>query len=120
MANDNIATPEWLIQHFMDHFDPNPLNNGELRKFDGLGTWGDQTFCNMPYSKPMEWCKRAVEESKKGKRIVLLTRVDTSTKWWLYLTEHGFTPAFFHRRIKFTGEDSPNFASALWFSPKYA
>lgn len=113
--NDNIPTPEWLKCYFEGWYDPCPINTGELREFDGLGEWRDKTFVNIPYSDPMPWCKRAVEESKKGKRIVLLTRVDPSTKWWLVLVGGGFRVAFFHGRIKFTNDKPANFASALWF-----
>jgi len=114
--SDNHPTPQWLKQHFEDWFDPCPLNNGELREFDGLGDWEDKSFVNMPYSKPIKWVERAIKEAEKGKRVVLLTRVDTSTKWWIKLVEAGFRVAFFNGRIKFSGEGSPNFASAIWFS----
>jgi hypothetical protein len=114
--NDNVATPKWLMVHFAGHYDPNPINSGELREKDGLGSWGGLTFCNPPYSNPAPWVDRAIIEAKKGKRIVLLTRVDTSTKWWLALVNAGFRCAFFHGRIKFQGDGSPNFSSCLWFS----
>lgn len=111
--NDNVATPNWLMRYFEDYFDPCPLNPEP--EVDGLKIeWKDKTYCNMPYSKPMEWCRKAVEEANKGKKIVLLTRVDPSTKWWLVLVAGGFRPLFFHGRIRFTGK-TPNFASALWF-----
>lgn len=110
--NDDGPTPNWLMQHFKDHFDPCPLHGS-----GGLDVeWKDKTYVNMPYSNPMPWCKKAIEEAKKGKRIILLTRVDPSTKWWLELVGGGFRVAFFHGRIKFVGDGSPNFASAIWFS----
>lgn len=114
--SDNHKTPSWLMQFFSDYFDPCPLD--EKPKIDGLSIeWGNKTYCNMPYSNPEAWCKKAIEEASKGKKIVLLTRVDPSTKWWLMLVSAKFRVAFFHGRIKFTGSGSPNFASALWFSP---
>lgn len=115
--DDDCPTPKWLLRYFEDYFDPCPLYGKGI--IDGLNIeWKDKTYCNMPYSEPMKWCKKAIEEAKKGKRIVLLTRVDPSTKWWLELTANGFRATFFNRRIKFVGEGSPNFASALWFYEK--
>jgi len=111
--SDDHRTPEWLLQHFKDWFDPCPIQGTNGLDID----WKDKTYVNMPYSKPMPWVQKAIEESKKGKRIVLLTRVDPSTKWWLELVAAGFRACFFTGRIKFTGDGSPNFASALWFSP---
>jgi hypothetical protein len=110
--SDDHATPKWLMEHFEHYFDPCPLNG-----HGGLDVeWGQFTYCNMPYSNPLPWCKKAIDEASKGKRIVLLTRVDPSTRWWLELVAAGFRVAFFHGRIKFTGAGSPNFASAIWFS----
>ncbi len=114
--SDSHPTPEWLMQFFRGYFDPCPLNDDPT--VDGLAIeWGDPTYCNMPYSCPEKWVDKAIQEAKKGKKIVLLTRVDPSTKWWLSLTAAGFRFAFFHRRVKFSGTGSPNFASAIWFSP---
>jgi hypothetical protein len=110
---DDYPTPQWLKQHFDDWFDPCPLGGSGGLEIE----WKDRTYCNMPYSEPEKWCQKAIEESRKGKRIVLLTRVDPSTKWWLCLVSAGFRAAFFHGRIKFKdGNSSPNFASAIWFS----
>lgn len=115
---DNHKTPEWLLRHFRNHFDPNPLNSGELREKDGLSDWESLTYCNPPYSDPAPWVEKAIREAKKGKVIVMLTRVDTSTKWWLALVNAGWHCAYFVGRVKFTGLGTPNFASALWFSPE--
>ena len=82
MSNDNWATPKELYDvldnefHFND--DPCPLNgNGGLDR-----EWGSSTFFNPPYSKPEPWCKKAYEESLKGKVVVGLLRGDTSTRWF--------------------------------------
>jgi hypothetical protein len=109
---DDHATPTWLMKFFKDWFDPCPLN----ATFNGLeGDWHDPTFANIPYSCPEKWIEKAIEQSCKGVRVVLLTRVDPSTKWWLNLVASGARVACFFGRIKFTGNGSPNFASALWF-----
>jgi hypothetical protein len=72
--NDNYATPKWLMDIFKDWYDPCTLSKGEFRMQDGLGDWQDRTFVNPPYSNPMPWIKKAIEESAKGKTIVLLLR----------------------------------------------
>ena len=112
--SDNHPTPQWLAKFFSSWNDPCPLN----WIHDGLTiSWPDPTFANIPYSEPERWVEKAIEESKRGTRIILLVRVDTSTKWWLRLVETGARFAFFIGRIKFTGNGSPNFASALVFLP---
>ena len=35
----------------------------------------------------MPWIEKAIEENKKGKMIVLLLKMDTSTKWFSRLKE---------------------------------
>lgn len=109
---DDYPTPDWLKKYFEDWSDPCPLNP----TFDGLEVyWPDQTFANIPYSNPLPWVEKAIKSSMVNNRVVLLVRVDTSTKWWLKLVECGARFAFFHGRIKFTGKGSPPFASALVF-----
>jgi DNA N-6-adenine-methyltransferase (Dam) len=109
---DDHATPDWLKRYFRDWFDPCPLNP----TFNGLEIpWQDPTFANIPYSTPQLWIDKAIEEAKRGVRVVLLTRVDPSTAWWVRLLASDARVACFFGRIKFTGTGSPNFASALWF-----
>jgi hypothetical protein len=110
--NDSHRTPTWLFDHFPNHFDPCPIGGT-----GGLDIpWSDPTYCNPPYSDPLPWIEKAIEESKKGVSIILLTRVDPSTKWWIKLVKAGFRCAFFHGRVRFTGKGTPNFAVCLWFS----
>ena len=112
VANDSVATPEWLARFFKGWFDPCPLNP----TFDGLVVpWQDPTFANIPYSTPGPWVDKAIQEASRGIRVVLLVRVDPSTHWWLKLVANGVRFAFFHGRIKFVGPNSPNFCSALVF-----
>lgn len=76
----------------------------------------DGTFVNPPYSDPEPWVDKAIEESKKGKRIVMLLRVDTSTRWFAKLHECGAHFAWINGRVHFSGEGRPaNFASMLAF-----
>ncbi len=111
MANDKWETPDWLMDHFVNHYDPCPNNP----TFDGLQTdWLSPAFVNPPYSNPLAWVKKAIEQSKRGIAVVLLLRVDTSTKWYKLLMEENPHIAFFNERIKFKGsKGSPNFCSML-------
>ncbi len=112
--NDDYPTPEWLAKDFSGWDDPCPLHG--VDGADGLlREWRDPIFANIPYSDPMPWVEKAIAESRRGKRVVLLVRVDTSTRWWFKLVEAGARFAFFHGRISFNGGKAPNFASALVF-----
>jgi len=109
--NDNYATPPWLKDCFKGWFDPCPLNPNPT--INGLEIdWGNRTYCNPPYSEPHKWVKKAIKEANKGKLIVLLLRVDTSTKWFRELVEAKAEFLYFGRRIKFNGR-TPYFASML-------
>ena len=64
--------------------------------FDGLiDPWGDSTYVNPPFGSvyhngkkvgPTAWARKAIEENKKGKRVVLVYPMD---KWMLMLMEAG-------------------------------
>lgn len=72
---------------------------------------GNYCWCNPPYSNPLPFVEKAIEESHKGKRIVMLLNVDNSTKWFelcarfatkiVFLT--GGRVAFIHNE---TGEET--------------
>lgn len=103
---DNYATPEWLK---FPMFDPCPLNP----EFDGLSIeWKEWNFVNPPYSNPLAWVKKAIDESKKGKHSVLLLRLDSSTEWYKLLQEAHAHFFYCGERIKFNGK-SPAFSSLL-------
>ena len=52
---------------------------------------------------------------KKGKRIVMLLRVDTSTKYFLRLVEANAKIMFIHKRLKYRTGKAANFPSMLVF-----
>jgi len=112
---DNWGTPKSIMKMFEDWFDPCPLN--ENPTFDGLAIdWKDKTFVNPPYSKPLPWVIKAIDESKKGKRIVMLLKADTSTQVFKELVGSGATIAFIHKRLKFEGASNcATFPSMLVF-----
>ena len=100
MTNDNYATDERIMQLFEDWFDPCPLNDNP--ETDGLTIeWDDKTYVNPPYSKPLPWVLKAIEENKKGKLIVMLLRMDTSTKWFKDLQEAGAVFIWINVKLRF-------------------
>ena len=110
---DNWETPDWLMEHFKLHFDPCPKNPD----FDGLEIdWENPSYVNPPYSNPLLWVKKAIEETKKGVNVVMLLRVDVSTRFYKKIMEQNPHIAFFNERLKFSGsKNSPNFSSMLVF-----
>lgn len=109
--NDKYNTPTWLKEHFKNHYDPCPENH----IVDGLrGDWESPAFVNPPYSKPIIWINKAIEQAKKGVAVVMLLRVDPSTYWYKLLIEYGCHIAYFNERLKFSDlKTNPNFASML-------
>ena len=105
--NDSYATDNKIMEMFEGWFDPCPLNDNPTT--DGLSIdWKDKTYVNPPYSKPLPWIEKAIEENKKGKTIVMLLRMDTSTKWFAKLQEAGAIFMWINGRLKFnTGKSAP-------------
>lgn len=101
---DSWATPKWLMKVFEDWYDPCPLDSDHMFELkDGLSeNWKDKTYVNPPYSNLLPWVKKAIEESKKGKTIVMLLNVDTSTKWFRLLQEANAHFIWFAERLKFS------------------
>lgn len=93
-----------------DHWDDNPLKDGLARE------WGSSTFMNPPYSDPAPWCKKAYEESLKGKTVVGLLRGDTSTRWFHDWVWHKAEIRFIKNRLYFNGIGRAPFPSiiAIW------
>ena len=103
--SDNRATPEWLKRVFSDWFDPCPLNPNPT--VDGLTLdWSDKTYINPPYSAPAPWVYKAIEESKKGKTIVLCMRFDPTTKYFRALIENDAHLFYSGERLRFFNPES--------------
>ena len=118
MTNDNYATDERIMDLFSDWFDPCPLNENYDRNdhnsIDGLKIeWEDKTYVNPPYSKPLPWVLKAIEENKKGKLIVMLLRMDTSTRWFKELQEAGAMFLWINGRLRFNNLKPANFPSMI-------
>jgi len=110
--NDNYATDYRIMELFEEWFDPCPLNDKPI--IDGLKIeWKDKTYVNPPYSKPELWVDKAIEENKKGKLIVMLLRMDTSTKWFKKLQENNAVFLWINGRLRFNNMKPANFPSML-------
>ncbi len=109
---DNYATDIRIMELFNDWFDPCPLNDNP--NFDGLSIdWKDKTYVNPPYSKPLPWIEKAILENSKGKLVVMLLRMDTSTKWFKLLQEANAVFLWINGRLRFNGGKPANFPSML-------
>lgn len=116
--SDMRATPKWLMDLFSDYFDPCPYEYPP--KTNGLLLdWKDKNYVNPPYSNVMPWVDKAIEESTKGKIVVLLLKFDATTEWHRKLMQNNAHLSFLGERLKFvnvfekTNTTSP-FTSALY------
>ncbi len=85
---------EKLNKEFSFDFDPAPYPKPD--DFDGLTCeWGKSNYVNPPFGSIIHqgkkkgataWVRKAIEENKKGKKVVLVYPID---KWILMLLEHG-------------------------------
>lgn len=83
-----------LNAEFGFDFDPCPFPKPD--NFDGLTSeWGSSNYVNPPFGAithngkkkgATAWARKAIEENKKGKRVVLVHPID---KWVLMLLAHG-------------------------------
>lgn len=108
--SDNWATPKVIYDRHMNegYFDPCPLNSN----FDGLKIdWEDKNFVNPPYSKIKDFCNKAIEEHKKGKKVTLLIPARTDTKYFRKLVDYGCEILFITGRLHFNNSNSAPFPS---------
>lgn len=83
-----------LQREFQFDFDPCPYPKPD--DFDGLDVeWGESNYVNLPFGVVMHkgkkkgataWVRKAIEEYKKGKRVVFVYPID---KWVLMLLDNG-------------------------------
>lgn len=84
-------TPPALMQDLERefHFDMDVCPYPRPDDFDGLSVeWGSSTYCNPPFKGPTAWVRKAIEENKKGKRVVFVFPIH---KWIHMLLEAGAT-----------------------------
>ena len=94
---------EALDTEFHFDFDPCPTNP----TFDGLTVeWGKSNFVNPPYGRVLpKWIKKAYEEYRKGKTIVLLIPSRTDTAWWHDYVMKADEARFIRGRLYFDDGD---------------
>ena len=103
-SHDDWATPKELYdkwdEEFNFDFDPCPLNSN----FNGLNMeWGQSNYVNPPYNrfdKP-KFIQKAYDEWSKGKKVVMLLPVSTSTKQFHEIILPNAEIRFIRGRIKF-------------------
>jgi hypothetical protein len=99
---DCYSSDEWILKMFEGYFDPCPLNDNP--EIDALKIdWKDKTFVNPPYSHPLPFVRKAIEESRKGKLIVMLLKMDTSTNWFKELKEADAEFLWINGRLHYNG-----------------
>ena len=108
-AGDDWKTPDYLYnklnEEFNFDFDPCPFHH-DLNEWDGLEVeWGKSNFVNPPYSKKLKeaFINKALDESKKGKTVVMLLPVSTSTKIFHEVILPNCEIRFLRGRVKFEG-----------------
>lgn len=123
-VDDNWATPtefyNTLNNEFKFDFYPCPYYEGEITadKCGLLKDWGNCNFINPPYSRVIKesFVIKAIEESKKGKKCVMLLPVSTSTRLFHdYIQPNAKDIRFIKGRIKFQKKD---LETGLFFTPK--
>lgn len=101
--SDKYKTPDWVLDMFPNYFDPCPIDWEEGIDPDGLKIeWMHRNFVNPPYSNTQAWVTKAIQEAKKGRKVVMLLRMDTSTKWFRDLMEAGANFWISWDRLHFT------------------
>jgi len=110
--SDKWQTPKELYDklnnEFHFNFDPCPIDYND-KSPNGLNIeWGSSTFCNPPYSLVKEFIKKAYDEWKKGKKIVMLINAITDTKAFHKYIYNQAEIRFLEGRVKFINPDQPN------------
>jgi len=118
--HNNYPTPkdfyDKLNNEFHFDFDPCPLNHN-VKEWDGLKVeWGNVNYVNPPYDRKTKeaFIKKAIQEYKKGKTVVMLLPVSTSTKIFHdHIMVNNPEIRFIKGRLKFDSNRAGTFDSML-------
>ena len=92
-----------------------PANNYYTEETNGLAhNWYGKVFMNHPYSNSKEWVPYAAlqYESGNAEELVLLIKLDVSTKWWKAVSKYPWVAI--NKRMKFgDGKGASPFQSAI-------
>ena len=110
-------TPQHVVDDVLRFFNYNlaldPCSNSQsspnvianklyTREDDGLNKdWNEPTvFMNHPYSQSKLWIPHAVRQQEKyGNEMLLLIKLDVSTKWWRHVANKPWLA--YNRRLRF-------------------
>lgn len=102
------------------HFDAK--KNGLLK----TRRWTGRVFMNPPYSTPLAWVERLVNDFQQGEvdEAIALLPVDSTTKWWDLISGASSAIALPKARLKFLTADggvdgSARFASVFFYLGKF-
>jgi len=125
LSTDSYHTDRWVKAMFPMAFDPCPYDpEWEDMRYDGLtddwGTgWPHVIFINPPYSNPLPWVHRCLQElgeaNMEGRKItmILLLKHDSSTKWYKLLHEAGAHFLMIGERLKHCTKTGAAFPSVM-------
>ena len=92
-----IIQDEWDFLK-QDMFDPCPVNPC----FDGLNVdWEKINFVNPPYTLLKEFVEKAIEESYKSKKTIMLLPSKTDQQWFHDLIDFPYKIVWIRKRLKF-------------------
>lgn len=122
--SDKYATDNWIRAMFPDGIwlDPCPIDWQPDTHPDGLEIdWQHLcyihnlagVFVNPPYSNPLAWVQKAIQEWSNGCTVVMLLKHDSSTQWYRLLHEAGANFLMINRRLKHGTGRSAAFPSLL-------
>ena len=116
---DLWATPWWVFRFAERYFLKNKFTldaaaNKLNKKCDQFITqeqnslnmnWSklsNKVWCNPPYSNPLPFVKKAIEQAQKGVEVVMLLNADNSTQWFKLCVENASEFVFvINKRIPF-------------------
>lgn len=105
-----------LNDEFHFDFDPCPLNHN-IEEWDGLKVeWGNVNYVNPPYDRKSKnaFVLKGIEEHKKGKTVVFLLPVSTSSKLFHdHILPNNPEIRFIRGRIRFKNNENGTFDSML-------
>ena len=117
LSTDKYETDTWIRAIFPVEtwFDPCPIDwNKDLHACGLAMDWRNNTFVNPPYSNPLPWVLKAIEENRiAGHTIVLLLKHDSSTEWYRTLHEAGAKFLLVNGRLKYGTNRGAAFPSLL-------
>ena len=101
--------------------EPNvPALNYYTEKTNGLAhDWHGKVFMNHPYSNSKEWVPYAAHQYESGnaKEMVLLIKLDVSTKWWNAVAKYPWIAV--NKRLRFgAAASAAPFQSAIIYLGK--